>query len=56
MTSLARAGVFIKWQDPNCTPKKYGINTLKRVLKASGLFQITKSQNNYKNITFIIFL
>ncbi|PHM05889.1 OST-HTH/LOTUS domain-containing protein, partial [Nostoc sp. 'Peltigera malacea cyanobiont' DB3992] len=55
MTSLARAGKFIKNQDPKCTPKKYGINTLKGVLKASGLFEITESQDTRKNSTFILY-
>jgi hypothetical protein len=45
MTSLTRAGEFIKSQDPECTPKKYGIKTLKGVLKVSGLFEIIDSQN-----------
>ena len=55
MTSLARAGVFIKSQDPECTPNKYGINTLKGVLKASGLFEITEIQNSQNNSTFILY-
>ncbi|MEH2204707.1 MAG: OST-HTH/LOTUS domain-containing protein [Nostoc sp.] len=55
MTSLARAGVFIKNKDPECTPKKYGINTLKGVLKVSGLFEITESQDTQKNSTFILY-
>lgn len=46
MTSLARAGEFIKSQDPDCTPKKYGIKTLKGVLKASSLFEITENHNS----------
>ncbi|YAG11464.1 HTH OST-type domain-containing protein [Nostoc sp. DSM 114161] len=46
MTSLATAGKFIKSQDPDCTPKKYGIKTLKGVLKASGLFEITENKNH----------
>ncbi len=44
MTLLARAGKFIKNQAPECTPKSYGIKTLKGVLKASNLFEI-KSQD-----------
>jgi hypothetical protein len=45
MTSLARAGEFIKIKDPECTPKNYGIKTLKGVLKVSSLFEIIESQN-----------
>ncbi|GAA6614695.1 hypothetical protein [Scytonema sp. NUACC26] len=45
MTLLARAGEFIKSQDPKCTPKKYGIKTLKGVLKVSGLFEIIENQD-----------
>lgn len=45
MTSLTRAGEFIKKQDPDCIPKRYGIKTLKGVLKASGLFEVIESQN-----------
>lgn len=55
MTSLARAGKFMKSQDPECTPKKYGIKTLKGVLKASGLFKITKSQDSEQNSTLILY-
>ncbi|MCC5647057.1 OST-HTH/LOTUS domain-containing protein [Nostoc sp. CHAB 5824] len=55
MTSLARAGKFIKSQDPECTPKKYGIKTLKGVLKASSLFEITESQDSQQNSTLILY-
>lgn len=49
MTWLARAGQFIKNQDPECTPEKYGIKTLKGVLKASGLFEVVESQDGKQN-------
>jgi uncharacterized protein YqfB (UPF0267 family) len=49
MTLLARAGQFIKNQDPECTPEKYGIKTLKGVLKASGLFEVAESQDGKQN-------
>lgn len=55
MTSLARAGEFIKSQDSECTPKKYGIKTLKGILKASGLFEITESQDSQQNSIFILY-
>jgi len=55
MTSLARAGKFIKSQDPECNPQKYGIKTLKGVLKASGLFVISESQDSKQNSTFILY-
>jgi hypothetical protein len=45
MTSLNLAGQFIKNQDPKCTPKKYGIKTLKGVLKASSLFEMIETRN-----------
>lgn len=49
MTLLARAGQFIKNQDPECTPEKYGIKSLKGVLKASGLFEVVESQDGKQN-------
>lgn len=49
MTLLARAGQFIKNQDPECTPEKYGIKTLKGVLKASNLFEVIESQDGKQN-------
>ncbi|MBE9036993.1 OST-HTH/LOTUS domain-containing protein [aff. Roholtiella sp. LEGE 12411] len=55
MTLLARAGEFIKSQDSECTPKQYGIKTLKGVLKASGLFEITESQVSEQNSVFILY-
>jgi hypothetical protein len=55
MTSLTRAGKFIKSQDPECTPNKYGIKTLKGVLKASALFEIDESQDSQQNSTFILY-
>lgn len=55
MTLLARAGEFIKSQDPECTPKKYGIKTLKGVLKISGLFEIIESQNDQHNSESILY-
>ncbi|WP_298913975.1 hypothetical protein [uncultured Nostoc sp.] len=55
MTLLARAGEFIKSQDFECTPKKYGIKTLKGVLKTSGLFEITESQDSEHNSVFILY-
>lgn len=55
MTSLAKAGKFIKIQDPECTPNKYGIKTLKDVLKACGLFEITEIKNGGHNSVFILY-
>lgn len=55
MTSLGRAGKFIKSQDPECTPKKYGIKTLKAVLKASALFEIDESQDSQQSSIFILY-
>ncbi|WP_414570131.1 OST-HTH/LOTUS domain-containing protein [Nostoc sp. CCY 9925] len=55
MTLLARAGEFIKIQDPECTPKKYGIKTLKGVLKACDLFEITEIKNGEHNSVFILY-
>ncbi|WP_229498978.1 OST-HTH/LOTUS domain-containing protein [Nostoc mirabile] len=55
MTLLARAGKFIKSQDPECTPNKYGIKTLKGILKASGLFEITETQDREQNSMFILY-
>jgi hypothetical protein len=45
MTDLERAGLFIKNHAPECTPKKYGMEKLKNVLKASKLFEIVESYN-----------
>lgn len=45
MTDLTKAGLFIKNYAPECTPKKYGMETLKSVLKASNLFEIVESHN-----------
>ncbi len=55
MTLLARSREFIKSQDPECTPKKYGIKTLKGVLKACDLFEITETQNGEHNSVFILY-
>lgn len=55
MTLLSRAGEFIKIQDPDCTPKKYGIKTLKGVLKVSGLFEIIESPNVQQNSESILY-
>ncbi|PHK45265.1 hypothetical protein VF13_17370 [Nostoc linckia z16] len=55
MILLARAGEFIKLQNPTCTPKKYGIKTLKGVLKASGLFEISERQNPDQNSVFLLY-
>ncbi|BAY91369.1 MULTISPECIES: OST-HTH/LOTUS domain-containing protein [unclassified Tolypothrix] len=55
MTLLARAGEFIKSQYPECTPKKYGIKTLKGVLKVSGLFEIIESQNVQQNGVSVLY-
>lgn len=53
MTSLARAGEFIKKEDPECTPKKYGIKTLKGILKVSGVFEVSQHiQPNSTNILY----
>ena len=49
MTLLARARQFIKSQEPECTPEKYGIKSLKGVLKASGLFEVVESQDGKQN-------
>ncbi|MDY6936614.1 MAG: OST-HTH/LOTUS domain-containing protein [Cyanobacteriota bacterium] len=45
MTSLSAAGKFIKNKNPQCTPKNYGVKTLKGILNVSGLFKIRKCQN-----------
>lgn len=55
MTLLSRAGEFIKSQDPNCTPKKYGIKTLKGILRVSGLFEIVESQNEQQKSECILY-
>jgi hypothetical protein len=55
MTLLARAGEFIKSQEPECTPKKYGIKTLKGVLKVSGLFEIIESQDVQQNGVSVLY-
>ncbi|MBD2199913.1 MULTISPECIES: OST-HTH/LOTUS domain-containing protein [Calothrix] len=55
MTLLSRAGDFIKSQDPECTPKKYGIKTLKGILKVSGLFEIVESQNEQQKSECILY-
>jgi hypothetical protein len=55
MTSLSLAGQFIKNQSPECTPKKYGIKTLKGILKASGLFEIKENQKNTKGNLLVLY-
>ncbi|PSB04271.1 hypothetical protein [Merismopedia glauca] len=55
MTSLNLAEQFIKNQAPECTPKKYGIKTLKGVLKASGLFEIIETKKNEKGSISILY-
>ncbi|MFO1430933.1 MAG: OST-HTH/LOTUS domain-containing protein [Candidatus Competibacteraceae bacterium] len=40
MTSLARAGKFIKTKAPEFNPKQYGQKTLKAILLATGMFEI----------------
>ncbi|MEH2000267.1 MAG: hypothetical protein V7L00_16210 [Nostoc sp.] len=55
MTLLARAEKFIKSQGPECMPNKYGIKTLKGILKASGLFEITEPQYREQNSVFILY-
>ncbi len=55
MTSLAKAGEFIKKQDPECTPKNYGIKTLKGILKASALFKVIESQDIERHSTQILY-
>ncbi|MUG95498.1 hypothetical protein F7734_25310 [Scytonema sp. UIC 10036] len=55
MTLLARAGEFIKSQEPECTPKKYGIKTLKGILKVSGLFEIIESQDVQQNSGSVLY-
>ncbi len=55
MTLLARAGQFIKNQDSECTPEKYGIKTLKGVLTASGLFEVIESQDGKQNGISILY-
>lgn len=49
LTLLSSAGQFIKAQNPECTPKKYGIKTLKGVLIISGLFEIFENQDDELN-------
>jgi hypothetical protein len=55
MTDLAKAGQFIKSQDPECTPKKYGLKTLKGILKVSKLFKICESQNSKQNQISVLY-
>ena len=55
MTSLARAGTFIRKQDPECTPKNYGIKTLKGILKVSGVFEVIEEQDIEQNNTNILY-
>lgn len=55
MTVLAKAGQFIKSQDSDCTPKKYGIKTLKGILKVSGLFEIIDNQDDEQKEVFILY-
>jgi hypothetical protein len=50
MTSLARAGEFIKKIDLECIPKRYGIKTLKGILNVSGLFEVREMQNSQQSI------
>lgn len=40
MTSLARAGAFIKTKNPQFNPKQYGQKTLKAILIATRMFEI----------------
>lgn len=47
MTSLSKAGKYIKSQDLECTPKRYGIKTLKGILKASALFEVIEDKGGY---------
>ena len=57
MTSLSRAGKFIKSQDPACTSKRYGVKTLKAVLEVSGLFEVGEGKGGhvlYRSRTLII--
>lgn len=42
MTSLARAGVFLRSLDAELTPQVYGVSKLKRVLILSGAFDIVE--------------
>jgi len=46
MTSLAKAGEFIKKIAPECTPKEYGVKNLKEVLKVSDLFEVREIQDS----------
>jgi hypothetical protein len=55
MTLLARAGQFIRSQDPRCTPERYGIKTLKGVLKVSGLFEIIERPDVQQNSISILY-
>lgn len=42
MTLLSKAGKFIKENDPECIPKKYGVKALKNILQVSKLFEIVE--------------
>ncbi|SOZ24692.1 hypothetical protein CBM2608_A50036 [Cupriavidus taiwanensis] len=42
MTSLARAGVFLRSLDAELTPQAYGVSKLKRILILSGAFDIVE--------------
>jgi hypothetical protein len=55
MTLLARAGQFIKEQDSDCTPKNYGIKTLKGILKVSGLFDISEIPDGENNNLSVLY-
>jgi len=45
MTPLPRAEQFIKGHAPDLSTKEYGLNTLKEILIASGLFQVTVAED-----------
>lgn len=42
MTSLARAGIFLRSLDAELTPQAYGVSKLKRILILSGAFDIVE--------------
>lgn len=44
LTLLSRAGKFVKSEDKACTPKAYGLKTLKEVLVISGVFDVWEAE------------
>ena len=55
MTSLARAGAFIRQKAPELSPKTYGLKRLTDVLLASGQFDVDMRANDDKGSVTVLY-